>query len=78
MFNHSAQHNVGFVLDRTNDTINYYATKDIATDEELCINYGPYLWFTSIDSADSTLDSSEENSADSDPDANENKWLYSK
>ncbi len=77
MFNHSAKQNVGFVLDHSNDTIKYYATRDIAAGEELCINYGPYLWFTSSEEPAATEEETSDE-ADDDPDANVNKWLYSK
>lgn len=52
MFNHSKRNNVGFVIDKPNTIIRYFTIKDVEMDTELCINYGPRLWFD-----DSELDS---------------------
>ena len=45
MFNHSRNHNVGFIKDKYNTVIRYYTLQDIEADQELFINYGPHLWF---------------------------------
>ena len=52
MFNHARHSNVGFVVDKTNLLIQYFAMEDIAADAELCINYGPKVWFSDTDAAD--------------------------
>ncbi|KAJ2368171.1 hypothetical protein H4S01_001738, partial [Coemansia sp. RSA 2610] len=47
MFNHepSGRENVGFVRDMDQALIRYVALRDIAAGEELCICYGPNVWF---------------------------------
>ena len=60
MFNHARHNNVGFVLDKPNHLIRYYATTDVLPDQELCINYGPFLWFDDSEGlADSSSDDEE-------------------
>ncbi|KAI9500472.1 hypothetical protein GGI25_001595 [Coemansia spiralis] len=50
MFNHEpfGQENIGFVRDMHNEFIKYTALRDIAAGEELCICYGPNVWFDVI------------------------------
>ncbi|KAJ2847811.1 hypothetical protein IWW36_003659 [Coemansia brasiliensis] len=47
MFNHepSGSENVGFVRDMDRALIKYVALRDITAGEELCICYGPNVWF---------------------------------
>ncbi|KAJ1647255.1 hypothetical protein J3B02_005290 [Coemansia erecta] len=47
MFNHEpfGQQNVGFIRDMDQSLIRYTALRDISAGEELCICYGPNVWF---------------------------------
>ncbi|ORZ06171.1 hypothetical protein BCR41DRAFT_277275, partial [Lobosporangium transversale] len=45
MFNHSNMPNVGFQRDFNNKLIRYTTLREIQPNEELCISYGPNLWF---------------------------------
>ncbi|KAI8323314.1 SET domain-containing protein, partial [Martensiomyces pterosporus] len=47
MFNHEpfGHENVGFTRDMDNALIRYTALRDIEPGEELCICYGPNVWF---------------------------------
>ncbi|KAJ2596439.1 hypothetical protein GGF39_003452 [Coemansia sp. RSA 1721] len=47
MFNHEpfGKQNVGFVRDMDQSLIRYTALRDIFAGEELCICYGPNVWF---------------------------------
>ena len=45
MFNHSRNQNVGFQRNVEDQTITFTALRDIEPQEELCISYGPRLWF---------------------------------
>ena len=49
IFNHSNFPNVGFRKDLDRETITYTALRDIESGEELCINYGPKLWFKDVE-----------------------------
>ena len=49
MFNHSWNHNVGFVRDIKLGVLKYYTIRDVTADSELCINYGPNLWFVDVE-----------------------------
>ncbi|KAG0212522.1 hypothetical protein BGX28_006120 [Mortierella sp. GBA30] len=49
MFNHSNRPNVGFQRDFENKIIRYSALRDIQPGEELCISYGPNLWFPDME-----------------------------
>lgn len=49
LFNHSEQPNVDFRLDETRNEIRYYAAREIAEGEELCIYYGANLWFNNAE-----------------------------
>jgi len=49
MFNHSRKPNVGWERDIPTQSIRYFALRDIMANEELCISYGPKLWFTDVD-----------------------------
>lgn len=59
MFNHTKKSNVSFVLDKDNLLIRYYTMVDVTPDSELCINYGPKLWFDD-EEANSSESSDEE------------------
>ncbi|KAF9585766.1 hypothetical protein BGW38_000851 [Lunasporangiospora selenospora] len=49
MFNHSKYPNVGFQRDFENKMIRYTTLRDIQSGEELCISYGPNLWFPDME-----------------------------
>ncbi|KAG0035174.1 hypothetical protein BGZ81_000095 [Podila clonocystis] len=49
MFNHSKDPNVGFQRDFVNKMIRYSTLRDVAAGEELCISYGPNLWFPDME-----------------------------
>lgn len=52
MFNHSSntyQCNVAFQMNKSQCTISYTTTRAIKANEELCINYGPKLWFVDVE-----------------------------
>lgn len=50
MFNHSTRgQNVGWERDLVKMCVRYQALRDIRKGEELCINYGPKLWFVDED-----------------------------
>ncbi|KAF9207663.1 hypothetical protein CPC16_011586 [Podila verticillata] len=52
MFNHSKEPNVGFQRDFENKMIRYSTLRDVAPGEELCISYGPNLWFPDMEDED--------------------------
>lgn len=50
MFNHSTRgQNVGWERDLARMCVRYQALRDIKVGEELCINYGPKVWFVDGD-----------------------------
>ncbi|KAK5822550.1 hypothetical protein F5H01DRAFT_146184 [Linnemannia elongata] len=49
MFNHSSTPNVGFQRDIDNGLIRYSTLREIQVGEELCISYGPNLWFPDVE-----------------------------
>lgn len=49
MFNHSSTPNVGFQRDIDNSLIRYSTLREIQVGEELCISYGPNLWFSDME-----------------------------
>lgn len=49
MFNHSSTPNVGFQRDIDNGLIRYSTLREIQVGEELCISYGPNLWFPDME-----------------------------
>ncbi|KAF8951875.1 hypothetical protein BGZ46_003758 [Entomortierella lignicola] len=49
MFNHSNKPNVGFQRDFENKLIRYTTLREIQAGEELCISYGPNLWFPDME-----------------------------
>ncbi|KAF9909930.1 hypothetical protein EC991_007733 [Linnemannia zychae] len=49
MFNHSNSPNVGFQRDLDNGLIRYSTLREIQAGEELCISYGPNLWFPDME-----------------------------
>jgi uncharacterized protein len=49
MFNHSRRPNVAWERDISSLSIRYFALRDINGGEELCISYGPKLWFDDVD-----------------------------
>jgi SET domain-containing protein len=52
MFNHKRTPNVAWERDIPLQSIRYFALRDIAEGEELCISYGPKLWFKDVDGAE--------------------------
>ena len=54
MFNHSRDQNVGFQRDLEHQTIMFSTLRDIAPHEELCISYGPKLWFEDAEAAETS------------------------
>ena len=49
MFNHMRIPNVGWERDIPTKSIRYFTIRDIMEGEELCISYGPKLWFDDAD-----------------------------
>lgn len=49
MFNHMRIPNVGWERDIPTLSIRYFTIRDIMEGEELCISYGPKLWFDDAD-----------------------------
>jgi hypothetical protein len=49
MFNHMRRPNVGWERDISRQSIRYYTLRDVEEGEELCISYGPKLWFDDAD-----------------------------
>jgi len=52
MFNHSNKPNLGFQRDFANKLIRYSSLREIEEGEELCISYGPNLWFPDMEDAE--------------------------
>ncbi|KAI0290872.1 hypothetical protein BC826DRAFT_1024648, partial [Russula brevipes] len=48
LFNHSDAPNVSYSIDAATESIRYTTVRAIEPDEELCIYYGPNLWFTPV------------------------------
>ena len=61
MFNHSRTQNTGFQRDVEKQTLTFSTLRDIAPQEELCISYGPRLWFRD---AESEVDAASEEEPD--------------
>lgn len=55
LFNHSQSPNISFTLDPTTDSIKYTTSRQIESDEELCIFYGHTLWFDTVDAGPSSM-----------------------
>jgi SET domain len=49
MFNHRREPNVAWERNIATQSIRYFALRDIDEEEELCISYGPKLWFDDAD-----------------------------
>jgi SET domain-containing protein len=49
MFNHRRNPNVAWERNIATQSIRYFALRDIDEEEELCISYGPKLWFNDAD-----------------------------
>jgi len=60
MFNHTRKCNVSFKIDKDNMLIRYYTLTTVDIDTELCINYGPKLWFADGEAERSDAESSDE------------------
>ena len=61
MFNHSTRgQNVGWERDLRRMCVRYQALRDIKNGEELCINYGPKLWFVDEDGKGSSDEDEED------------------
>jgi hypothetical protein len=52
MFNHKRTPNTAWERDIPLQSIRYFALRDLAEGEELCISYGPKLWFKDVDGAE--------------------------
>lgn len=52
MFNHHRRNNVGFIKVKQKHVIEYHTLQDVKAGTELCINYGPHLWFKDADDDD--------------------------
>ncbi|KAF9934896.1 hypothetical protein FBU30_010163 [Linnemannia zychae] len=63
MFNHSNTPNVGFQRDFENSLIRYSALREILPDEELCISYGPNLWFPDMEDSQETKNNNNNNNS---------------
>jgi SET domain-containing protein len=66
MFNHSRINNVGFVSVKEKEIIEYYALRDIPAETELCIHYGPHLWFDDADGPEEVATEGDTDSTESD------------
>lgn len=51
LFNHSNSPNVSYELDVATDSIRYRTVSDVEEGQELCIYYGPQLWFEDVTSS---------------------------
>jgi uncharacterized protein len=60
MFNHKRTSNIAWERDIPLQSIRYFALRDIAEGEELCISYGPKLWFKDVDGAEEDVANEEE------------------
>jgi SET domain-containing protein len=49
IFNHSKRQNVGFRRDIEGTRIIYSTLRNVEAGEELCISYGPRLWFEDVE-----------------------------
>jgi SET domain-containing protein len=49
MFNHRRIPNVAWERSIATQSIRYFTLRDIDEGEELCISYGPKLWFNDVD-----------------------------
>jgi len=52
LFNHSDSPNVTYSIDTATDSIRYTTVRAVEPDEELCIYYGPNLWFEPVGVSD--------------------------
>ena len=57
MFNHCRSNNVGFIRVKEKEIIEYYTLTDVPPDTELCIHYGPHVWFDDADEMSEEQDS---------------------
>lgn len=48
LFNHAEVPNVSFTLDPATESIRYTVMRPVRADDELCIFYGPALWFEPV------------------------------
>lgn len=51
-FNHKGMPNIAWERDIPLQLIQYFTFRDIIEGEELCISYGPKLWFKDVDGAE--------------------------
>jgi SET domain-containing protein len=49
MFNHRRNPNVAWERNLVTESIRYFTLSDVLPGEELCISYGPKLWFEDVD-----------------------------
>jgi hypothetical protein len=56
MFNHKRVPNVAWERSIATQSIRYFTLRDIEEGEELCISYGPKLWFVDVDGSEEDPD----------------------
>jgi uncharacterized protein len=56
MFNHKRIPNVAWERSILTQSIRYFTLRDIEEGEELCISYGPKLWFIDVDGSEEDPD----------------------
>ena len=66
MFNHSRTNNVGFVRVKEKEIIEYYTLRDIPAETELCIYYGPHLWFDDAEGPEEAVEEGGEKNKEGD------------
>jgi SET domain-containing protein len=49
MFNHHRIPNIAWERSLSTESIRYFTLREVSADEELCISYGPKLWFEDVD-----------------------------
>jgi len=54
MFNHNRTPNVAWERQLSTESIRYFTIRDIEAGQELCISYGPKLWFEDTDAGPMT------------------------
>jgi SET domain-containing protein len=77
MFNHSRHNNVGFILNKSHQTISYVTLREVKVHDELCISYGSNLWFDDLEEARENTRWEEEGEADHSDSEKENFLLSS-
>lgn len=68
LFNHSDSPNVSYTIDTATESIRYMTVRAVEPDEELCIYYGPNLWFKPVGISDEPTCTGTELALDADAD----------